>query len=32
MREEVTEEDIARVVAKWTHIPVTKCFRKNQND
>src|SRR5262249_44848286 len=24
LREEVTEEDIARVVAKWTGIPVTK--------
>lgn len=24
LREEVTEEDIARVVAKWTNIPVTK--------
>lgn len=24
MREEVTEEDVARVVAKWTNIPVTK--------
>ncbi len=28
MREEVTEEDIARVVAKWTHIPVTKMLQE----
>jgi ATP-dependent Clp protease ATP-binding subunit ClpB len=27
MREEVTEDDIARVVAKWTHIPVTKMLQ-----
>jgi ATP-dependent Clp protease ATP-binding subunit ClpB len=27
MREEVTEEDIARVVAKWTHVPVTKMLQ-----
>lgn len=24
LREEVTEEDIAKVVARWTHIPVTR--------
>lgn len=28
LREEVTEEDIARVVAKWTHIPVTKMLQE----
>jgi ATP-dependent Clp protease ATP-binding subunit ClpB len=28
MREEVTEEDIARVVAKWTNIPVTKMLQE----
>jgi ATP-dependent Clp protease ATP-binding subunit ClpB len=27
LREEVTEEDIARVVAKWTNIPVTKMLQ-----
>ncbi len=27
MREEVTEDDIAKVVAKWTHIPVTKMLQ-----
>lgn len=27
LREEVGEEDIARVVAKWTNIPVTKMLR-----
>jgi ATP-dependent Clp protease ATP-binding subunit ClpB len=28
MREEVTEEDIAKVVAKWTNIPVTKMLQE----
>ncbi len=28
LREEVTEEDIARVVAKWTNIPVTKMLQQ----
>lgn len=28
LREEVTEEDIARVVAKWTNIPVTKMLQE----
>lgn len=27
LREEVTEDDIARVVAKWTNIPVTKMLQ-----
>jgi ATP-dependent Clp protease ATP-binding subunit ClpB len=27
LREEVTEEDVARVVAKWTNIPVTKMLQ-----
>ncbi len=27
LREEVTDEDIARVVAKWTNIPVTKMMQ-----
>ncbi len=27
LREEVTEEDIAKVVAKWTNIPVTKMLQ-----
>ncbi len=28
LREEVTEEDIARVVSKWTNIPVTKMLQE----
>ena len=28
LREEVTEEDIAKVVAKWTNIPVTKMLQE----
>lgn len=28
MREEVTEEDIAKVVAKWTNIPVTRMLQE----
>ncbi len=28
IREEVTEEDIAKVVARWTHIPVAKMFEE----
>lgn len=28
LREKVTEEDIARVVAKWTNIPVTKMLQE----
>jgi ATP-dependent Clp protease ATP-binding subunit ClpB len=30
LREEVTEEDIARVVSKWTGIPVTKLIETEQ--
>lgn len=28
LREEVTEEDVARVVAKWTNIPVTRMLQE----
>ncbi|HEV2064768.1 MAG TPA: ATP-dependent chaperone ClpB [Thermoanaerobaculia bacterium] len=30
LREEVTEEDIARVVAKWTGVPVTRLIESEQ--
>jgi len=31
LREEVTEEDIARVVSKWTGVPVTKLIESEQH-
>ena len=31
-QEEVDAEDIAEIVARWTGIPVTRCWRANVSD